>query len=96
MVEEGRGKVNVNFLDAGFAGAVRHVRVCRKKRPKERGVDGAMRPVPWFHHGLKFPTPPVGGVQAVEGVSKYPFTHKNKVPILCFQALLLHGNFVPL
>ena len=31
-----------------------------------------------------------------ESVSKYPFTHKQKVPILCFQALLLHGNFVSL
>ena len=28
---------------------------------------GAKRHVPRFHHGLKVPTPPVGGVQGAKG-----------------------------
>ena len=36
-------------------------------RVNHRGgvFDGAERHIPRLHHGLKFPTPPAGGVQAV-------------------------------
>ena len=107
MVEEGRGKSKSKITEAARSAEFRSK---ARYTPTEEGESyfdlpshGASRlgDLRFTAHCAKQMrvfqnTTPLFASIHYESVSKYPFTHKQKVPILCFQALLLHGNFVSL